>query len=327
MKVAALVHFAFPYRLAGSETVLHELMKAAGAAGHEVRVFATDLPGKKSTVYEGVPVEVVRNLPVGLSKMKQWGPDVCVTHHQNALTAIRRSGGRYKTVLLVHNEMDLTDRQIARGPSAVIYNANWTREVLQERTGYVGPTLTILPPLDFYRHAIPLDTGPRDCVTQINLNADKGAEVFYALAERMPDIQFLAVAGGHGRQIIRHLPNVEHIAHTPDLAERVWPRTRVLLMPSIYESFGLVGVEAGCAGIPTVCHPTPGLVESQGAALIEADRGDLSAWEFKVSRLLHEDNHYLGAQVLALSNSQRVARAWEDSRADWLNLLEGLVNA
>ncbi|MFZ4156354.1 glycosyltransferase [Streptomyces pseudogriseolus] len=49
-------------------------------------------------------------------------------------------------------------------------------------------------------------------------------------------------------------------------------------MPSLYESWGRVAIEAFASGIPVIAHPTPGLVESLGDAGIFAYRDDLGAW-------------------------------------------------
>ncbi|MFI1769152.1 glycosyltransferase family 4 protein [Streptomyces sp. NPDC020800] len=62
------------------------------------------------------------------------------------------------------------------------------------------------------------------------------------------------------------------------MREHVYSRSRVMLMPSLYESWGRVAVEAFASGIPVIAHPTPGLVESLGEAGIFAYRDDLNAW-------------------------------------------------
>ncbi|MFE4971343.1 glycosyltransferase [Kitasatospora sp. NPDC056651] len=61
---------------------------------------------------------------------------------------------------------------------------------------------------------------------------------------------------------------MEIIDHVPGHAmrERVYARSRVVLMPSSHESWGRVGVEAFASGIPVIAHPTPGLAECLGHA-------------------------------------------------------------
>src|SRR5678815_5651953 len=69
------------------------------------------------------------------------------------------------------------------------------------------------------------------------------------------------------------------------MREKVYARTRILLMPSAYETWGRVGVEAMCSGIPVIAHPTPGLTEALGDAGFFDDRDDVDAWAKTVRRL------------------------------------------
>ncbi|MBQ1164600.1 glycosyl transferase, partial [Streptomyces sp. A73] len=80
--------------------------------------------------------------------------------------------------------------------------------------------------------------------TLINCNPEKGGHVLRALAQRIPEQQFVAVRGAYGEQVdYDGLANVEVLAQVPgeEMAERVYGRTRVLLMPSSYESWGRAG--------------------------------------------------------------------------------------
>lgn len=89
--------------------------------------------------------------------------------------------------------------------------------------------MVVHPPVEPHRHR----TTSGDMVTLINPIPRKGSDVFYALAERMPDTKFLAVEGAYGPQDIRDLPNVELVRHTTRMREDVWSRTKVLLIPSV----------------------------------------------------------------------------------------------
>ncbi|MBQ1163612.1 glycosyltransferase, partial [Streptomyces sp. A73] len=77
-----------------------------------------------------------------------------------------------------------------------------------------------------------------------------------------------------------------------EMAERVYGRTRVLLMPRSYESWGRAGCEALASGIPVEAHPTPGLCESLGEAGVYVDRNDLDGYEAVLRKLLEDPAEY-----------------------------------
>lgn len=324
MKVSALVHFSMPWRNAGSETVLHELMKAAVQAGHEATVFCTNRDAVRTWTgrepaeeMDGVKLVRVRNAILGGQLMARTKPDVVVSHHQHATHAIRlaaKIGAR--SVLCSHNDMDINERPLRLGPDLVIHNSDWVAESLS-RFGEPKSSMIFHPPLTADRHTVDR-TG--DHVTLINLNEHKGAKIFYDLATRMPDTKFLGVVGGHGDQIIRrNLPNVTIMEHGPDM-KRVWSQTRVLLMPSIYESYGLVAVEAGINGIPTIANPTPGLIENLGPRGLFVERENTDEWVKEITRLsgpLYYEESSINAvhrAQLALDSTRQSLQQW----CDWL---------
>jgi glycosyltransferase involved in cell wall biosynthesis len=68
--------------------------------------------------------------------------------------------------------------------------------------------------------------------------------------------------------------------------------TRVLLMPSRYESYGRTAIEAAASGIPTIAHPTPGLREALGAAGIYANRDNPDDWVTAIRALTSDPVAY-----------------------------------
>lgn len=322
MRVVATVHFAYPWRGAGSETVLHELLKAAQGAGHDVTLWCTNQDAVKSwrgnepvTEFDGIETHRSRNILVAAAEAARLRPDVWISHHQHVLHSIRtakRVGAR--SVYAIHNDMDINRRPLALRPDLVLFNSEWVKESLSRFTP-PKESLTFHPPLTPDRHQV-AHTG--DAITLVNLNEHKGALIFYELAARMPHQRFLGVIGGHGEQIIRRgLPNVTIMDHGPDM-KRVWKQTRVLLMPSVYESYGLVAVEAGLNGIPTIANPTPGLMENLGERGLFVDRENTEGWVDEITRLDDPDNYgpssaYARARAtLALESTRDTLKQWVD---------------
>lgn len=326
MNIHALVHFGLIWRAAGSEVVLHELMRAAVQDGHDATVWVTNRDARRvwsgrepDVVLDGVRYKRIRNALMGAQYVQRAKPDVVVSHHDHTLIALKAAakiGAR--SVFCVHNDMDLNRRPLNGDPDLVIFNSEWVKDSLIEKFGAPKESLVFRPPLTPDRHKVN-STG--DHITLVNLNEHKGAHLFYQLAAAMPDHQFLGVVGGHGQQVIRRAPNVTIAEHDPDM-KRVWSNTRILLMPSLYESYGLVAVEAGLNGIPTIANPTPGLRENLGAGGLFADRDDLAEW---VSLIEHLDNPRVYAEASdyareraddAMTATRQTLKTW----CEWLSV-------
>ena len=324
MKVAALIHFYLPWRCAGSEVVAAELLEAAVAAGHDVTVYCTHSTADRNwtghepdTMWGGVKVTRHKNVILAGQAMMRDKPDVVVSHHQHVMYAVRKARTiKARSVFLVHNPLDLNRRPLAMRPDLVVFNSDHVRETLA-KFGTPRQSMTFHPPITPDRHRTE-STG--DAITLVNLNADKGAELFYALAKAEPGRRFLGVVGAHGVQIVRrNLPNVTIMEHTPDM-RKVWASTRVLLMPSFVESYGLVAQEAGLNGIPTIAHPTPGLVENLGPGGMFADRDDVTEWRLMLSRLDRPDDYYR-ASLYALNRADEAMRQTSDTLKMWVEWL------
>lgn len=273
MKVAAFLYAYPPDRVAGADLMARDLLQALVAAGHEVRVFTTEMV--PSQMRDGIMVE--RRLRF----RRTGGWDTVYAHPDlggEAPTMARRLGVPY--VAVVHNTSPRTGRWLAQfPPDLIVWNAHATRDAHSGEGGIVCRS-----PLRVEDHEVDA-TG--DMITLVNLNRAKGVDTFYALARAMPDQRFLGVRGGWGVQRdIDRPPNVEVVGPLPHHRMReVWERTRVLMMPSEAESWGRVALEAACSGIPTIAHPTPGLLEALGEAGVYADRGSPGQWVEAVRRL------------------------------------------
>lgn len=112
-------------------------------------------------------------------------------------------------------------------------------------------TETVRPIL--HREKVCFEGGPcGDKITLINANMNKGVHQFLGLARAMPDQKFLGILPYYGEKNVPPSPdNVEWIPFQNDIRD-VLKRTRILLVPSYYESFGRVAVEAMINGIPVL---------------------------------------------------------------------------
>ena len=298
LRVVVLAHYYLPVHRAGAEIMLHELLKPLAARGHKVQVWATDeVEGAEVdgvTVHAGTPETV--------------DADVVVSHLKSVPIArklAKKADARF--VQVAHSAAPWVVKDVRAGADLVVANSEHVAQGLKRR----GDTLVVHPPVYAARHR----TRPGRRVTLINPIPAKGSGVFYELARRMPGVQFLAVEGGYqqSEQVRERLPNVRWQPHTADMRTRVWAHTRVLLMPSAEESYGMAAVEAATSGIPTIASDLPGLRESLGDAGTFLDPDNIDAWETTLRDMLGAGWRLASKKTLARSaelDPKREVEAW-----------------
>ncbi|HEX5525162.1 MAG TPA: glycosyltransferase family 4 protein [Pedococcus sp.] len=298
MRVLAMFHAYVPTHGAGAEGMAHGMLRHLVRQGHEVDVVLSkvDPTVPEDYTFEGVRVHRYRGktqVPEMLSTSNQAHVIVC--HLENTpRAAILGKMFSVPVVQLLHNDRPETMNSTIRYEFALLvantewmereYTEFWTESGIAQRARLIR----IRPPVDPGEYALPLRTKPGKSVALLNLTVPKGAHTFYALAERLPQYQFLGVKGAYGIQTVRDdLPNVTIVDNVPSdqVTQRVYAQSRVVLMPSDYESYGRVAAEASCAGVPVIAHPTEGLREALGPAGLFHDRDDIDAWEHEVRRL------------------------------------------
>lgn len=324
MKITALIHLFPPEHCAGSETTLHAALRGLVVRGHEVRVICAN---SKTAPYVIDGISVVRPPRRGQDSWLQdyvRGSDLLVTHLDltNQAMALAMST-KIPLVHFVHNDSQLmcwrVDARVPYKNALAVYNSRWLAAKPSHYYGqempkeWLAPSIVVHPVVE--REHYECERGTK--ITLVNPTPGKGVETFKALARLMPNREFLAVEGGYGEQMIvspdgptkhgqmRASGNIEWMAHTPDI-RNVFRKTKVLLMPSDYESFGRVGIEAACCGIPTVAHPTVGLKEAFGEAGIFIDRNEVAAWFNEVERLMTDDIYYHQRSQIVLDLAAKI---------------------
>ncbi|WP_328903306.1 glycosyltransferase family 4 protein [Streptomyces sp. NBC_00441] len=327
MRIVARVHAMPPEHNAGAEHMLVSMLRPLVERGHDVQVWLSRY-GKAHEEYEYrgikvVPLESRLDFPTAVRRA-----DVLVAHLETvpSTASLARGYGR-PLVVVCHNTHRATFRDAAAGGTALaVYNSQWMeREAALFFAEYpkgIRPasSLIVRPPVFAEEYA----TKPGKAITLINCNPEKGGKVLAALARRMPDQQFLAVRGAYGEQILPDLPNVEVVEHVrgEDMREQVYARTKVLLMPSSYESWGRAGAEALASGIPVVAHPTPGLCESLGEAGIFVDREEVAGYEAVLRKLLAPAEYRLASKRAKARSAELDPTA---ELAEWCTAIEALA--
>lgn len=324
--VVAWLHFGVPHKRAGSETMLHTMLRALSRAGLRVLVVCSAMPeAPPAWEVDGVPYRAMTPHEAELF-IRACGVRVVVSHHDFAERAVALSKDiGAKSVLVIHNDMDIAARPFRLWPDLCVYNSHWVVDSLKPRYLEVDkiPRLVVHPPVEPDEHRA-ARAGTH--VTLVNLNRDKGVATWSRAAGMLSHLPFLGVLGAHGKQVARpSRPNVSVIRPTSNMRRDVWARTRVLAVPSIYESYGMAAVEALASGIPVIAHPTPGLRESLGDAATFVDRADVPAWAKAIQDLYYAGHRRSTASAAALERSAEIARQSRGELEAWVHTIQDLV--
>jgi hypothetical protein len=176
---------------------------------------------------------------------------------------------RLPSILAVHAPPRFgTDLRRAWSAATVrLYNTEVARKEWRDPKGWL-----LHPPVGGPSE---MPTGPQDALTLTSSLLNKGAGRVLELAKRRHDQRFIIVESPahptHGDPLFweqaERLENVEVWPRLhPDEMGRLWAETRVLLVPSRYETYGMAAMEAAWHGIPSVHVDTPHVREGIGKA-------------------------------------------------------------
>ncbi len=307
LRILAHVHGYPPGQNAGAEQMLHVILRRMVSRGHQARVMLA--PGQVGYSLQGVDV---LDLPTftehtGFFRWAEhhaaWA-NVIVTHldfTQNAV-GIARVNAR-PLVHLVHNEFQLTFHQV-RAADLVVFNSDWVAAAAD----WPGRRMIVHPPV--FAADYRTQGNGRRSITLIATIKLKGVETFYEVARRMSAHHFIGVRGAYSLNVDPppDLPNVEIVPNGPGI-QQVYARTRLLLVPSFYESYSRSAIEAASSGIPVIAAPTPGLRESLGEAGIFCKPDDVGAWCRAIAELDDDETYERASQAVTARAAELEARS------------------
>ena len=320
MRFLAYLHSYPPLRLLGGEMMTSRLLEALVDAGHEVKVLAQAT--RHEFTRNGVRV-VPRRLNV--SRGDLFSTNALISHPEIAhFVSSRASALGVPYVGIVHNLNEPTLEEIRRfRPDITIANAIPTQDALKRLHPEADVRLIRPPSLPAWTRPPSAPLG-RHFVTLVNLSPAKGVETFYALEQARPDLHFLGVLGGYGEQERRRLPNVTIMGQTEDMG-LVYAMSRVILMPSHLETYGLVAAEACLHGIPVIASGLPGLLDALGpSGASYVDHENIDGW-LDVLAELDDPEGYARAAAAASARGEYLAARSRVDLDSWVSMLEGLA--
>lgn len=303
LNIVAVLAVYPPASLVGAWLATHQYLAHAASLGHDVTVLTTFDSNGPATYepYELDGVKVRQRARDEATNELVAAADVIVSHCGNDEGGRLAALNMKPSVRFAHGS---PIKDVGDGVDLVIFNSEW----LQADTPHACASIVCRPPVHAERYL----TTPGDRITLINLCRIKGGNTFDPITRALPGHRFLGVRGGYGRQIVPNRPNVEIVGRTGNMRADVYARTRILLMPSTRETWGMTGVEAMASGIPVIASPVPGLLESLGDAGIFVGLDDPQGWVDAILRLDDPD-------VWAAASAKALARSAELDPTDDLD--------
>ena len=260
---------------AGGETYCYGIATRLVSMGHTVTIatHTPKTPKNRHRIHDESTGRVIRRLGAGIRAradveelIQEHRPDLVLVQFEwtpRVVNACKKMG---IPVGVVNHGPWFYDRSIDQSIREAVDLWVFNAVSCWAGSGWKSCDKVILyPPIDRDRtqartHPGSSDKGP---VTLVNLTEHKGGHLFKDMVLAMPDRPFIGVVGGYGNQIKADAPNLEIRPNSKNIAA-VYGDTRVLVMPSYEESFGMAALEAAANGIPVVASDIPSLQESVG---------------------------------------------------------------
>jgi len=315
MKILVHIHGYPPNHNAGAEWMVHHMFKWLQKRDCEIVVAVPD-PG--ATEFEGISI-VPEYGSKHIRHRYKWA-DIIISHLDRCGKVINNIRVVDKPALFVmHNTHRYDHIATIAHRSALCFNSEYTKSV--PWYGEKDSCIVYPPcPIDYYK----TNRGGAKYITLINHCKQKGSDMFYKLAKALPEYQFMAVRGDYYHQEKEQLKNVTFKENTPRI-QKEYALTKILIMPSEYESFGRTAIEAACSGIPTVCSPTPGLKESLGKAGTFCDLDNTDAWIKAIKELMEDSEHYKKMSQAAKKRAKELEDMFEDQMIGLYELMERAI--
>lgn len=275
MTIVGLSHGYPPVWNMGGEVSLHRTLVAA--KGKKVVLTATN----KNYTFEGINVKKINlenvldvnaNPAPIIQQLKDLEARVVIGQNELSVPGVEAANHIGAISIVNVHTPPKFGRVIRKGvvyADYAIYNTHTSAKLWGEPNA-----LVIHPPIN----PLPANSTPTgNAYTLLSSLVNKGVEVVLELARRYPDRKFIIVRSPaeptHGlpdiEKRVAELPNVElHPRVAPEEVYKYFEQTRILLVPSRYETYGMSAIEAAGHGIPCVHVDTPHVREGIGDAAI-----------------------------------------------------------
>lgn len=320
MTILSSIHLYPPSHLCGAEMMIHAAHKHLQSKGHTIKVLlkmSSRIKLENHYVYDDVDVF---GADQGNEMNLFRAADIVMTHlDYSSWTQEMASIHRIPCVHLIHNDYNRQHIRLAERPQFIVYNS----QALAKKLDYPHESFVLYPPTDWRHYDTKANVSENEYITLINLDYNKGGHILKQIALAMPDKKFIGVIGSYSNppdkgQFTDQPSNVTVVNKMIDIRP-IYQKTRILIMPSEYESWGRTATEAMCSGIPVICTPTEGLVENCGnAGIFVRDRDNIDQWVKEINKLFNEKAYSKASEKAKIRSRELDPRKNLDDFEQWL---------
>lgn len=310
MKLLWIIHGYPPHLNAGAEMYTHNLNKFLVRQGHTITVLVPpEYSGYSysNSFLEGVHISIA-DTKEERDALVEWS-DVVLTHLDFTLITMEYIRSYRPVVWISHNTFfEAYDYINYNDNSSIIYNSYAMQDIGSKI--FKNNSFVLHPPsiVDKPYSILKPNPSKNKYITLINCNKNKGGFILKEIAKKMRNYHFIGVVGAYDAQILDLPPNVKIVPQTNKIQE-IYDQTKILIMPSLYESWGMTASEAMENGIPVVANKTFGLAENLGYAGTYCPLDNIDRWVESI-RLIYDN-----PEIYKIKSEQALTRAKEQKES------------
>ena len=304
MNVLVVTKLYLDRNKAGGEAYLHHFLKRLQEKSKcNLEVLVPECDKIEKCQFEGITItRTTDNLDDDFLEYCN-DADIVISHLEFAEDTVKYCLGIKKPVVMIfHNSSKVYDSFIENPEVIKIFNSNYVKQEYLYRELTPTNYYLLYPYTDFKKLSkYKKNRTNREYITLINPYENKGAVVVLQLAKDNPSRKFLIVKGGYAKveqapflEEFKSLPNCHIIENTPNIINDIYLKTKIILQPSIYESYGMVSSEASCFGIPCIVNKeSGGLVENLGKMCLGGYNNNAESYQKVIDALDVEENYHI----------------------------------
>jgi len=330
LKIAAYVKLYALHNKSGGELYLHHLIKdIMKNIECEVTIFCYDSDTPREINDDNIieyydDVKIINLTKDDKTVLNNF--DIILTHLD--MTAQVCDYCLYKKIkcfLIIHSYLKCHTEYTKNDNIFTIYNAPLIKSEYKN-TGHTNNYNCIILPFfnfELYNKYYMYEIEDREYITFVNPQIMKGANVVLKLAKYYPNKKFLIIEGGYYRhkQLLKEfkaLPNCHVVKPTDNMLNDIYLKSRIVLQPSDFETWGMVASEAASLGIPVLINKNSnGLTANMGKMCLGGFDSENPEYYIKYIDMLDDKNIY-GIYSFFMSN---ISEKNYNKRLEQLDLL------